>query len=138
VRSIWDLVGRLDLRLYYAQIAAVEGSAGREHTDPQLLISCGCTRIAGGSVRRAKLARAVRIRTRLPVAVRVAACKPSHFVGVSAPTTKTALDDLFTQVLGMLSAAGLITLERVRWTAPRLKLTRAATLSVVARKSRRI
>jgi transposase len=39
VRSIWELVGRLDLRLYYAQIAAVEGSAGREHTDPQLLIS---------------------------------------------------------------------------------------------------
>src|SRR3989442_1823598 len=38
-RSIWELVGRLDLRLYYAQIAAVEGSAGREHTDPQLLIS---------------------------------------------------------------------------------------------------
>src|ERR1700731_1764066 len=39
VRSVWELVGRLDLRLYYAQIAAVEGSAGREHTDPQLLIS---------------------------------------------------------------------------------------------------
>jgi len=30
---------RLDLRLYHAQIAAVEGIAGREHTDPQLLIS---------------------------------------------------------------------------------------------------
>src|SRR5271154_1574072 len=39
VRSIWELVGRLDLSLYYAQIAAVEGRAGREHTDPQLLIS---------------------------------------------------------------------------------------------------
>src|SRR5260370_1546118 len=38
VRSIWELIGRLDLRLYYAQIAAVEGSAGREHTDPRLLI----------------------------------------------------------------------------------------------------
>src|SRR5260370_41588642 len=39
VRAIWELVGRLDLRLYHAQIAAVEGSAGCEHTDPQLLIS---------------------------------------------------------------------------------------------------
>src|SRR5260370_33084600 len=38
VRAIWELVGRLHLRLYHAQIAAVEGSAGREHTDPQLLI----------------------------------------------------------------------------------------------------
>ncbi len=36
---IWELVGRLDLTLYYAEIAAVEGHAGRDHTDPQLLIS---------------------------------------------------------------------------------------------------
>jgi hypothetical protein len=38
-RSIWELVGRLDLSRYYAAIAAVEGRAGRDHTDPQVLIS---------------------------------------------------------------------------------------------------
>src|SRR5450631_470217 len=38
-RSIWKLVGRLNLSLYHAGIAAVEGRAGRDHTDPQLLIS---------------------------------------------------------------------------------------------------
>ena len=38
-RSIWQLVGRLNLSLYHAQIAAVEGRAGRDHTAPQLLIS---------------------------------------------------------------------------------------------------
>jgi hypothetical protein len=38
-RSLWELVSRLDLTLYHAQIPAVEGRAGREHTDPQLLIS---------------------------------------------------------------------------------------------------
>ena len=38
-RSIWELVGRLDLSLYHAQIESVEGHAGRDHTDPQLLIS---------------------------------------------------------------------------------------------------
>ena len=38
-RSIWELGGRLDLSLYYEQIASVQGRAGREHTDPQLLIS---------------------------------------------------------------------------------------------------
>src|ERR1700680_1498362 len=38
-RSLWEVVGRLDLSLYYAQIAAVEGRAGREHTDPQVMIS---------------------------------------------------------------------------------------------------
>ena len=38
-RAIWELVGRLDLSWYYAAIAAVEGRAGRDHTDPQVLIS---------------------------------------------------------------------------------------------------
>ena len=38
-RSIWELTGRLNLSLYYAQIAAVAGSAGRDHTAPRLLIS---------------------------------------------------------------------------------------------------
>ena len=38
-RCIWELVGRLDLSLYHAQIGSVEGHAGRDHTDPQLLIS---------------------------------------------------------------------------------------------------
>jgi transposase len=38
-RAIWELIGRLDLSLYYAEIAAVEGEPGRDHTAPQLLIS---------------------------------------------------------------------------------------------------
>jgi transposase len=38
-RSIWEVVGRLDPNRYYAGIAAVEGRAGREHTNPQVLIS---------------------------------------------------------------------------------------------------
>jgi transposase len=81
VRSIWELVGRLDLRLYYAQIAAVEGGAGREHTDPQLLISLWLYAYSRGISSARELA-AVRIRTGLPMAVRVAACESSHFVGV--------------------------------------------------------
>ena len=38
-RSIWEMIGGLDLSLYIAKIAAVEGRAGRDHTAPQLLIS---------------------------------------------------------------------------------------------------
>ena len=38
-RSIWHLVGRMNLGLYHAKIAAVQGHAGRDHTAPQLLIS---------------------------------------------------------------------------------------------------
>jgi transposase len=38
-RSIWEVVGRMDLSLYDGEIAAVEGRAGRDHTAPRLLIS---------------------------------------------------------------------------------------------------
>ena len=38
-RLIWELVGRLDLSLYHAQVASVEGRAGLEHTAPPLMIS---------------------------------------------------------------------------------------------------
>jgi transposase len=38
-RSIWELIGRMDLSLYHAEINAVAGSAGRDQTAPQLLIS---------------------------------------------------------------------------------------------------
>jgi len=39
VRSSWELIGRLHLSLYHAQVEAVEGHAGRDHIAPQLLIS---------------------------------------------------------------------------------------------------
>jgi hypothetical protein len=56
VRSIWEMIGRLDLSLYLAKIAAVEGHAGRDHTSPQLLISLWLyARTAGGSARRVRL-----------------------------------------------------------------------------------
>ena len=38
-RSIWQLVARLDLSLYHAEIAVLKGRAGRDHAAPQLLIS---------------------------------------------------------------------------------------------------
>jgi len=39
VRAIWELVGRLDLKGFTAEIAAVDGVAGRSAFDPRLLIS---------------------------------------------------------------------------------------------------
>ncbi len=38
-RAIWELVGRLDLSGFRAEIEVVEGEAGRPAYDPQLLIS---------------------------------------------------------------------------------------------------
>ncbi len=63
----------------------------------------------------------MRIRTGVSVAVRVGAGQPPHAVGISVPDQKAALDNLFVQVLGMLSAEGLITLERVTLDGTKIK-----------------
>ena len=38
-RSIWQLIGRVDLGLYHGEISAVAGFGGGDHTPPQLVIS---------------------------------------------------------------------------------------------------
>src|SRR2546426_4381538 len=38
VRAIWELVQKLDLKPFYAEIGALEGEAGRPGWDPQGLI----------------------------------------------------------------------------------------------------
>ncbi len=39
VRALWDLLGRLDLDLFYEGIKAPEAQAGRNHSHPQALIA---------------------------------------------------------------------------------------------------
>ena len=120
VRSIWALVGRLDLRLYHAQIAAVEGSAGREHTDPQLLISLWLYAYSRGMSSARELARQCEYE---PGCQWLCGMQPVSHRTLSGfrSDNKTALDDLFAQVLGMLSAQGLITLERVTLDGTKIK-----------------
>lgn len=119
-RLIWQLVGRLDLRLYYLQIAAVEGRAGREHTDPQLLISLWLYAYSRGISSAREIARRCTFEPAFqwlcglePISHRTLSGFRSEF--------KAGLDDLFVQVLGMLSAEGLITLERVTLDGTKIK-----------------
>jgi transposase len=119
-RSIWELVGRLDLSLYHAEIAAVEGRAGREHTAPQLLISLWLYAYSRGISSARELARQCDYEPGLqwlcglrPVSYRTLSGFRSDY--------QVALDGLFVQVLGMLSAEGLITLERVTLDGTKIK-----------------
>src|SRR6266849_7788088 len=112
VRAIWELVGRLDLRLYHAQIAAVEGSAGREHTDPKLLISLWLYAYSRGISSARELARQCEYEPGCQWLCGVQPVSHRTLSGFRSDNT-AGLDDLFAQVLGMLSAEGLITLELV-------------------------
>lgn len=120
VRAIWELVGRLDLRRYHEQIAAVEGSAGREHTDPRLLISLWLYAYSRGVSSARELARQCEYE---PGCQWLCGLQPVSHRTLSGfrSENQAGLDDLFTQVLGMLSAEGLITLERVTLDGTKVK-----------------
>ncbi len=119
-RSIWELVGRLDLSRYYAGIAAVEGRAGREHTDPQVLISLWLYAYSRGISSAREMARRCEYE---PAFQWLCGLEPISHRTLSGfrSSQKAALDDLFVQVLGMLSAEGLITLERVTLDGTKIK-----------------
>ena len=119
-RSIWELVGRLDLSLYYAQIAAVEGRAGREHTDPQLLISLWLYAYSRGISSAREIARRCEHE---PAFQWLCGLQPISHRTLSGFRSghKAALDDLFIQILGLLSAEGLVTLERVTLDGTKIK-----------------
>jgi transposase len=120
VRSIWALVARIDLGLYHAKIAAVEGSAGRDHTAPQLLISLWLYAYSQGISSARELARRCAFDPGLqwlcglrPISHRTLSGFRSDY--------KEALDNVFVQVVGMLSAEGLITMQRVTLDGTKVK-----------------
>jgi transposase len=119
-RSIWAMVGRLDLGLYYAEIGAVEGRAGREHTDPQVLISLWLYAYSRGISSAREVARRCEYE---PAFQWLCALEPVSYRTLSGFRSghQAALKDLFVQVLGMLSAEGLITLERVTLDGTKIK-----------------
>jgi len=119
-RCIWELVGRLDLRMYYSQIAAVEGQPGRDHTDPQLLISVWIYSYSRGISSAREVARHCEFD---PAFQWLCGLQPISYRTLSGFRSeyKAALDDLFVQVLGMLSAEGLITMERVTLDGTKIK-----------------
>lgn len=111
-RAIWEFVGQLDLTRYTEQVRSVAGSAGRPAFDPQLLVSLWVYSYSRG----VSSARAIE---------RLCDYDPAYqwltgMEGISAHTLSDfrvahaeALRELFVQTLALLSAEGLITLERV-------------------------
>ena len=111
-RAIWEFVGQLDLSRYREQVRSVAGAAGRPAFDPQLLVSLWVYSYSRGE----SSARAIE---------RLCEHEPGYqwltgMEGISAHTLSDfrvahadALHELFVQTLGLLSAEGLIPLERV-------------------------
>jgi transposase len=110
----------MDLSLYHAEIAAVEGRAGRDHTSPRLLISLWLYAYSRGISSARELSRQCEFE---PGSLWLCGCQPISYRTLSGFRSdyQVALDDLFVQVLGMLSAEGLITMERVTLDGTKIK-----------------
>lgn len=125
VRAIWELVGQLDLREYYQEIKAVEGVAGREALDPRLLISLWLYAYSDGVSSAREVAR-------------LCAHEPAYqwLCGLQQINHHSLSDfrvghgeklrRLFEEVLGVLSAAGLVTLARVTQDGTKVKANASA------------
>jgi transposase len=111
-RIIWACLERLDLAGFYGSVKAVTDRPGRPASDPQVLLALWlfATADAVGSARRlAQLCEehdAYRwLRGGVPV--------DYHLLAEFRVIHQRELDDLLTQILGVLMAEGLVTLERV-------------------------
>ncbi len=120
VRAIWELVGRFNLEPFYVEVESVEGVAGRPVWDPRLLISLWIYAYKGGVSSAREIARlceyhpAYQWLTGLEVV-------NYHTLADFRIHHKEALDQLFIEVLGVLSHEGLITLQRVMYDGTKVK-----------------
>jgi len=119
-RAIWDFVGRLDLRAYYERVAASEEVGGRPAFDPRLLISLWVYSYSVGVGSAREIARRCEWD---PGFQWLTGCEVVnyHTLADFRVARRAELDETFTQVLGLLSAGGLITLEQVMQDGTKMK-----------------
>lgn len=125
VRAIWEFVGRLDLSAYESAIKSREGEAGRPAYDPQLLISLWILATSDGESSAREIERlcgyhpAYRWLTGMTVI-------GHHTLSDFRVEHAERLDELFTQVLGLLSSENLITLQRMTQDGTKIKACASA------------
>ncbi|MHC4230601.1 MAG: IS1182 family transposase, partial [Planctomycetota bacterium] len=111
-RSIWEFVERLNLQKFYNSIASVQGEAGRSAFDPQMLISLWVYAYSRGIGSAREVSRLCETDPAFQWLTGFQSINP-HTLSDFRVLHKEGLDELFEQVLGLLSAVGLIKLERV-------------------------
>ena len=111
-RSIWELVGQLNLDSFYQTVHCFEGHAGRSAFDPRLLISIWIFAYSRGVGSAREISRLCDIDPAFQWLTGLESIN-HHTLSDFRVDHRAALDELFTQVLGLLSHEGLITLERV-------------------------
>jgi len=111
-RSIWEVLSDLDLEGFRTGIMAVEGRAGQSPFDPKVLLSLWIYALKDGVTSAREIAKRCGYD---PAYQWLTGMKPINYHTISDFRTEhgAALNELFVQLLGVLTHQGLITLERV-------------------------
>ena len=111
-RAIWNVVEKLDLREFAAQVQAVEGTAGRSAIDPRLLVSLwiyGYSQGVGSAREISRLCGYHPVYQWLTGAEEIS----GHTLSDFRVKHQKALEKLFIEVVGVLSTEGFVKLNRV-------------------------
>jgi len=124
-RSIWDLLERLDLRRFYGSIQAVLDGPGRPATDPQVLLALWVLATIQGVGSARQLARLCEehdayrwLRGGVPINY--------HMLADFRIMRGQELDEILSEIVGALMAAGEVTLERVAQDGMRVRASAGA------------
>jgi transposase len=124
-RAVWDLLERLDLSAFYSSIKAVLDSPGRPTTDPRVLLALWVMATIDGVGSARQLARLCEqhdayrwLRGGVPINY--------HMLADFRAAHEKALDDLMTQLVGSLMAAGAVSLELVAQDGMRVRASAGA------------
>ena len=111
-RAIWELTGKLDLSAYEKPIEAVEGVAGRPVWDPRLLISLWIYAYSRGIGSAREMSRRLQYDPAFQWLAGLEIIN-HHTLSDFRVAYEKELTELFANTLGVMSAEGLVSLERV-------------------------
>ena len=111
-RAIWELAGRLDLSRFEESLKTRQGEAGRAAWDPRLLVSVWVYAYSEGISSAREIERLMEWEPGLQWLGGLATVN-HHTLSDFRVAHREALSELFAQLLGMLEAGGLLSLERV-------------------------
>jgi len=120
VRAIWEMLGQVELGGFEQGIQAVEGRAGQARLSPRLLASLWVYAYSEGISSARELSRMTEYEPGCQWLTGMATVN-HHTLSDFRVGFKDGLDGLFIQILGLLSADGLIELKQVMQDGTKIK-----------------
>jgi transposase len=119
-RAVWELTGKLELKAFYEQVKAVEGGAGQPRFDPRLMISVWVYGLSRGVNSARELSEWCRWEPGLQWLCAMGTVN-YHSLSTFRSAHGEALKQMFIELLGVLTAEGLVELERLAVDGTRIR-----------------